>query len=31
MLMRVMGGRVRNVLRQNFDALLAHVRATALS
>jgi uncharacterized protein YndB with AHSA1/START domain len=28
MMMRVVGGRVRRVLRQNFDALLAHVHAT---
>jgi carbon monoxide dehydrogenase subunit G len=31
MLMRVLGGRVRKVLRQNFDALLAHVRTTTVA
>ncbi len=31
MMMRVVGGRVRRILQENFDALLAHVRATALS
>ncbi len=30
-MMRVVGGRVRNLLQQNFDALLAHVRATAVA
>jgi hypothetical protein len=25
--MRVIGGRVRRILQENFDALLAHVRA----
>ena len=31
MLMRVIGGRVRRVLQENFDALLAHARATAVA
>jgi uncharacterized protein YndB with AHSA1/START domain len=31
MTMRVMGGRVRKILQQNFDALLAHARATAVA
>jgi uncharacterized protein YndB with AHSA1/START domain len=31
MMMRVVGGRVRKVLQQNFDALLAHVRATTVA
>jgi hypothetical protein len=29
MLMRVVGGRVRRVLQANFDALIAHIEATA--
>ncbi len=31
MMMRVASGRVRRVLQENFDALLAHVRATAIA
>ena len=31
MMMRVVGGRMRKLLQQNFDALLAHVQATAVA
>lgn len=31
MMMRVAGRRVRRVLQENFDGLLAHIRATAVA